>query len=125
MIQLYRKLEEELKIEFREIIISTKIIRERSYGSSKLRIHFIDDTFLDIWLSERGKYSFHWEQRMKRGLIHRYDNAPDFPEIRTFPAHFHDGEEKNVKESLLDDNPEVGVRQFLKFIKQIITKEMS
>jgi hypothetical protein len=124
MVDLYIKLENKILIEFKDIVISTKILRRKSYGASKLRLYLVDETFMDIWISETGKFSFHWEQRKKRGLIHRHDNAPDFPNIKTFPKHFHNGEEENVKESHINDNPEIGIKQFLEFIRDKI-KEVS
>jgi len=73
--------------------------------------------FIDIWLSLKGKYSFHWERRAKTGEIFRYDNAPDFPNIRTFPKHFHDGSEQNVRESFLSNSTEEAIREVLNFVK--------
>jgi len=38
--------------------------------------------------------------------------------IKTFPKHFHQGSEENVKESNIGDNPEIAIRDFLKFVRE-------
>jgi hypothetical protein len=115
---LYNKLSSIAEDEFSDIVSDTELMGKKSLGSSKLRIHLKDKTYIDIWVSGSGKYSYHWEQRAKHGLIYRHDNAPDFPEISTFPKHFHDGTQDNVKESYISDRPEEAVREFLKFTRQ-------
>ncbi len=64
---------------------------------------------------------YHWEQRAVRGVIHRHDNAPDHPEISTFPKHFHDGAEDALAPSTIPDEPIAALREFLHFVrKQLI-----
>jgi len=118
MIKLYNKLKTIAESEYKDIITSTKILGKRTIGSAKLRIFFKDQTYLDIWLSPSGKYSYHWEQRAQRGIIHRHDNAPDFPHIKTHPQHFHNGNEKNIQPSYIDTNPTIAIKQILTTIKQ-------
>lgn len=49
---------------YRERVREALILRDRrSAAAGKLRLLFKDDSFLDIYLSESGKYSFHWERR--------------------------------------------------------------
>jgi hypothetical protein len=120
MLNQYKQLEEMVHSEFPDIVISSRIIHKRAPGSAKLRLHFKDQTYMDIWLTETGKYSYHWEQRAIRGLIHRHDNAPDHPEINTFPKHFHDGDEQNVAPSYLPDEPLSATRKFLESIRQFL-----
>jgi hypothetical protein len=77
-----------------------------------------DGTLLDVWLSpDLARYAYHWEQRAKRGLIHRHDNAPDHPNIFTFPKHFHNGSETAIEESHIPDDPQAALRQFLGFVR--------
>ncbi len=84
----------------------------------KLRLYIRDGTFADIWVNPVGtRYSFHWEQRAKRGLIYRYDNAPDFPNLATFPKHFHNGSDSQVEESNLSDDLQIAFRQFMSFVR--------
>lgn len=120
MLNRYKQIEKMAHSKFPDIVTSSQIIHKRSAGSAKLRFHFNDHTYMDIWLSETGKYSYHWEQRARRGLIHRHDNAPDHPEIDTFPKHFHDGDEQNVAPSYLTDEPLQAVREFLESIRQFL-----
>ena len=100
---------------------STNLIGGNASAPNKLRIYFVDSSFLDVWLSEDGDYSYHWEHRAQRGLIHRWDNAPDHPELHTFPKHFHDGSDKDVKESELDEDCEKAIRDVLGFIRRKLT----
>jgi uncharacterized protein DUF6516 len=41
---------------------------------------------------EVTKYRHHWQDRHSR-LLKRWDNAPHYPAIATFPHHLHDGTE--------------------------------
>jgi hypothetical protein len=118
MIKLYDNLKTIAEVDYKDIVTSTKILGKRTIGSAKLRIFFKDQTYLDIWLSPSGKYSYHWEQRAQRGTIYRHDNAPDFPHIKTHPQHLHDGDEKNIQPSYIDTNPTIAIKQVLTIIKQ-------
>lgn len=115
----YEKLSKIAKQKFNDIIVNTKIHFLSLDVAHKLRIYLIDDTVLDIWLSEKGKYSYHWEQRNVRDYIHRHDNSGHlkWKHIPTFPKHFHNGKENNVIESKISDNPEKAIVEFLNFIK--------
>ena len=121
MYHIYIKLGLIAKEEFRDIVVSTKFIGGKAAAPNKLRIHFKDGSFLDVWLSREGDYSYHWEHRAQRGLIYRWDNAPDHPELNTFPMHFHDGSDKNVKESKLIQNPEKAIKNVLRFVREKLT----
>jgi hypothetical protein len=44
---------------------------------------------------EVTKYRHHWQDRHGR-LLKRWDNAPHYPAIDTFPHHLHDGAEDHV-----------------------------
>ena len=93
----------------------------------RLRIFLLDESFVDVWLSMSGKYSYHWEQRHVRGLIHRHDNAPHsrWKEVKTFPKHFHDGSEDNVKESNIPNDPLLAINYFLSFVRAFLKKALS
>jgi hypothetical protein len=41
------------------------------------------------------KYRHHWQDHTGR-LIKRWDNAPHYPQVPSFPHHLHDGTEENV-----------------------------
>ena len=118
MYKVYSKLKVIVEGEFGDIVSSANFVGGRASAPNKLRIFFIDNSFLDVWLSEEGDYSFHWEQRAQRGLIHRWDNAPDHPELGTFPEHFHNGSDKEVKENELSEDHEKAITTILGFIQR-------
>jgi hypothetical protein len=113
----YSKLKYIAENEFKDIVDTTGFIGGKASAPNKLRMKFIDNSFLDVWLSLDGDYSYHWEHRAQRGLIHRWDNAPDHPELRTFPMHFHNGSERKVTESELDEDCEKAIRVILRFVQ--------
>ncbi len=117
MLLAYQTLEKIARTDFSDIVKDTALIGGRSAQPNKLRVYFIDGSFLDVWLSEENDYSYHWEQRAVRGLIHRWDNAPDHPEIGTFPHHFHDCKENNITSSQLNINFKIAFKEVLGFIK--------
>lgn len=117
MLLTYQALEKIAKADFSDIVKETRFLGGRASQPNKLRLYFIDDSFLDVWLSDENDYSYHWEQRAQRGLIHRWDNAPDHPEVESFPHHFHDGGENNVVSSNLDRDSRGAFREILGFIE--------
>jgi hypothetical protein len=122
MYMIYNKLKAITEKEFEDIVSSTNFIGGKASAPNKLRIYFIDNSFLDVWLSEEGDYSYHWEHRAQIGLIHRWDNAPDHPELHTFPKHFHNGSDKEVKESELDKDYEEAIREVPGFIRRKLSE---
>ena len=38
-----------------------------------------------------------------------------------FPKHFHEHSQTNVRESLMDDEPSRGLRQFLDFVRTVLS----
>lgn len=116
---MYDQLARIARTEFGGVITRSETIGRRAGVPLKLRLHVRDSTFIDIWLSaDQKRYAYHWEQRAKRGLLHRHDNAPDHPEIATHPKHFHNGAEDQVEESHIPDDPRFALRDFLKFVEQ-------
>jgi len=115
----YIKLKNIALQEFPDIVVSAFVIRGPLNVAKSLRIFFIDNSFLEVWVSE-SKYSYHW-QRVD-GKVYRHDNAPHMKHkhIKTFPKHFHYGSENSVKESEITDNPEGAIRDFLSFIRENI-----
>jgi hypothetical protein len=101
--------------EFPDVVVSASVVRGPLNVAKSLRIFFIDNSFLEIFISNK-KYSYHWQLPDK---VYRHDNAPHFKHkhIKTFPKHFHEGSEDNVKESKISDNPNNALREFLKFVK--------
>ena len=117
---LYRQLKSIADNEFYDILISSEIIFSYSGRARKLRLYLIDETFVDIWYSVEGEYSFHWEQRGVRDAVYRHDNAPHgkWAGIKTFPKHCHDTIENNVSVSYISDKPEDAIRDFMRIIRK-------
>lgn len=62
-------------------------------------------------------YSYHLQKKDK--LVRRWDNAPHWPELKTFPHHVHLSGERDVRES-----PELFIEDVLEEIKSIIDDEV-
>lgn len=115
---MYQTLERIALEEYGDIVIGSQHIGRRAGASLKLRLDIRDGTFLDVWLNPVGtRYAYHWEQRAKRGVIHRHDNAPDHPHLATHPQHFHNGSETDIEESHIPADPPAALRYFLSFIR--------
>jgi hypothetical protein len=102
--------------------LSALILSKVCYGFS-----LPDDSFIDVWFSEKrkGVYAYHWERRIVDGTIYRHDNLPDREarKLETFPRHFHEGSEENIRESRINENPEQAIRQFLTFVHEFSEHE--
>ena len=98
--------------EFSDVVVHTEVIR------NKLRVLLSDGSYVDFWWAEEisGRFAHHWERRHIDGTIYRHDNMPHrmWEKVRTFPKHFHDGKQENVRESFLPDGPEEAVREFIR-----------
>lgn len=104
------------EVEFSDIVEDTATV------GVKLRVLLIDDSFIDIWLSQKleDRFGFHWEQK-KTGFSYRYDNFPNtkWANISTYPFHFHDGSQNNVVDSShFERNILGGFRGFMVWVKE-------
>ncbi len=101
-----------------------QIMREEAQGNTGLlryRLLLHNDDVLDIFerfTVEQGKafitrYSYHW-QRANQQFVKRWDNAPHYPTITTYPHHLHDGDENNVL-----PHPSITLMDVLTLIRQI------
>ena len=104
--------------EFFEIVQSTAIIE------NKLRVALVDGSYIDFWWSEEisGRFAYHWERTRIDGTVYRHDNIPHlrWQAVASFPKHFHAGAQQTVIESDISENPEQGIRQFLRFAAEMI-----
>ena len=76
--------------------------REGNRRRLKARLIFIDGSTLrvkDYHFGDQRKYAYHWTN-VKGKLIIRWDNAPHWPWISTFPHHKHVGSAENLEPSL-------------------------
>jgi hypothetical protein len=105
--------------EFADIVTSTS-----THHVNTLRVVLFDGSFIDIWfsLTVAGRYSYHWERRLIDGAIYRHDNARDraWQYVATWPKHFHNGNQENVIESHISDDPESALREFLHFARKTL-----
>ena len=77
-------------------------------------LHFME--FVDVGKKiEKYKYSYHYEDHSKL-LTFRYDIAPHFRNIETFPYHKHEGRERVVA------SKEPSLREVLFEIEKLILK---
>ena len=123
ILNLYRKLSS--IAEKYIVVINSQIIYFPSGEPHKLRLFIVDGSTVDIWLSSSGKYSYHWERRQIYKGIYRFDNAQHkrWEKIKTYPKHFHSGDELNVKESNISGNPEEAIKEILDFINSKLKSE--
>jgi hypothetical protein len=82
----------------------------------RLEINLIDSSTLfvtDIFVSfeNRRKYSFHWQDSSKN-LICRWDNAPHFQKLKTYPHH------KHLSENIAIESDEMTLRDVFKIIQE-------
>jgi len=103
------------EVEFADIVKSTHRI------DYKLRIVLINNSFVDVHLSQRlpDKFGFHWECMDELGMFYRYDNFPDkkWEPLSTYPYHFHAGTQDAVEASPFPSKPIEGFRAFMEFIR--------
>jgi len=114
------KIKRMIDIEYHDILASsgTDIYHDKS------RAYILDGSVVDIWFSKKipGRFSYHWERRHTDGKLYRHDNFPDprWKKVFSFPKHFHNGSQSQVQESSIDDNPILGVREFMAFVKTML-----
>jgi hypothetical protein len=87
----------------------------------KLRIIFLDNSFLDVYLSQKfpDRFSFHWECLDFAKTIYRYDNFPDkrWQSISSFPHHFHKGSQNKVVASPFPLTTIEAFKAFMDFVR--------
>ena len=117
---IYKKLINQSLTEYPDIVEDAQIHHTPSGTPTKIRIYITDGSYLDIWLSSSGKYSYHWEQRHINGKLYRHDNAPHpkWSHIKTYPKHYHSGIQDNVHESHISHEPAQALKEFLTFIRE-------
>lgn len=113
--------------EFSDVVVDGHILTLPTGDPHKLRLSIVDGSLLDIFLSVSGRYAYHWERRLiAAGDLYRHDNAPHnrWRYVATFPKHFHDGSEENVRESHISDAPESALREVLTFVRTHLLGQM-
>lgn len=125
---IYENLRSIALSEFGDIVAQAEILKLPTGDPRKLRLRIIDNSFVDIFLSTTGRYSYHWERLQNNSiLIFRHDNAPHkaWRAISTYPKHFHNGSETNVIESHISTQPDEAIREFCRFIRHVLFDEFA
>ncbi|MHA1594588.1 MAG: toxin-antitoxin system TumE family protein [Candidatus Baldrarchaeia archaeon] len=114
--KLYERLKQIALREYSDIVIDAEHLENR------LRVYFVDGSFLDVWFSRRieNKYAYHWERRHINGTVYRWDNAAHskWKNIETFPHHFHKGAADNVEPFQPSESEEGTFRNILDFARK-------
>jgi hypothetical protein len=79
-----------------------RVDEELNIGQIKGKISFVDGSTLYISESlnlEEPSYRFHFSYAQSK-LFKRWDSAPHFKKIKTFPYHFHDGEKVKLSKPM-------------------------
>lgn len=109
----YRKLAEIISKEYSHILKSYDYLISGTNRVQKLRLTLINNAIVDIFFSQTGKYSFHYESEDN---IYRHDNSPYHPSIKTFPKHCHNND--IIEESYLSDDIFTAALEFCSLIEQ-------
>ncbi|MBU4491539.1 MAG: hypothetical protein KKD69_03655 [Euryarchaeota archaeon] len=91
--------------------------------SDKVRLVFVEGSYMDIRYPVDSKYSFHWQR--KDEMI-RIDTAPHHRKLSTFPRHMHIGKEDDVVEDSvteIDNTIEENVKCVLGFVRRKLKKQ--
>lgn len=123
---IYESLRQIAVTEFGDIVVTTETQRLPTGDPRKLRLGVVDNSFIDIFISVTGRYSYHWDRTMTSSAdLYRHDNAPHkvWRYVSTYPKHFHDGTEDNVTDSYISNQPREAIREFCTFVRQKLLNE--
>jgi len=90
--------------------------------SDKVRLVFVDGSYMDIRYPVESKYSFHWQREDE---MIRIDTAPHHRKLSTYPQHMHLGIEENVVEDYItkiDNTIDENVKCVLGFVRRKLEK---
>ena len=100
------------------------IVEHAETREDRLRLYIMDNSFIDVWFSRRipCKYAFHWERRHLDNTVYRWDNAAHrkLESLETFPHHFHEGNQHNIRPFEPMQTMEDTLRIILEYIRQQI-----
>lgn len=121
--EIYEHLRQIAGEEYRDIVVDTEIEALSTGDPRKLRLYVIDGSFVDVFVSITGRYSYHWQRtEADDNTLYRHDNAPhaSWRYVSTYPKHFHHGSEQNVISSYLSSDPPTALREFCDFVRQTL-----
>jgi hypothetical protein len=126
--EVYEELRHIAQTEFRDVVTLAAIAQLESGVPRKLRLRILDGSYVDIFVSPSGRYSYHWERTVgDTKFVYRHDNAPHaaWKHVTTFPKHFHDGTEDYVVASYISSEPQQALREFCRFIRSVLRTQFS
>jgi hypothetical protein len=97
------------------IINDFRLTDESFYLNIEAR--FVDNSTLyirEFTEANRRKYAFHWQKKSGELLI-RWDNAPHFPNLSTFPHH------KHLGSGAVEPSHDISLDDVLKHIANILS----
>lgn len=121
--ETYEDLQHIALTEFADIVTVAMIVRLDSGVPRKLRLHLIDGSYADVFVSSSGRYSYYWEQTADNAqVVYRHDNAPHtvWKHVATYSKHFHSRSEDKVVESYISSEPGQAIREFCRFIRDVL-----
>ena len=124
--ETYEELRHIALTEFADVIMLAEIVQVESGVPRKLRLRLVDGSYADVYVSDSGRYSYHWERTADNSkVIYRHDNAPHavWKHVTTFPKHFHNRSEDNVVGSYISSEPRQAIREFCRFIRDVLRAE--
>lgn len=91
-----------------------EFIDEEDIQLLAIKVGLKDNTILYVResITDQNRYSYHWQTETGK-LIMRWDNAPHYPRIQTYPHHKHIGNRDKINIS-----EETDLRTVLKVIKK-------
>jgi hypothetical protein len=105
-------------LEKNRIVDSIDVVDFRQFDGGfylKLVIKFTNNTYLhtkEYFDASERNYSFHWQDAAGE-VISRWDNAPHFPHISTFPHH------KHFKSEVFPSH-EISLKEVISHIEKLI-----
>ena len=64
---IYERSRQIVEVEFADIVVYTEIEELLTGDPRKLRLHIVDGSFLDVFVSVTGRYSYHWQRTKRMG----------------------------------------------------------
>lgn len=115
--QKYHEIEKLINDEYSRFIIHSYFIKDDYGRIKKMRFELINYAIVDVYISVKGKYSFHYNSEKNS---YRHDNSPHHSEISTFPKHAHLNDE--ITESNLPDDNLLAAKKFFEIVVEKFIK---
>ncbi len=105
-----------LQHRYARIVDRVEVTRYRKFGKARelvAKVYLKDGSVLYVrdylFINGERKYAFHWQDPQGHLLV-RWDNAPHYPELKSFPHHRHVGDR-------IEEAPDVSLDAVLSYIE--------